>query len=141
MADAKNNKNNNTTDYRELGTDAAMNLVLKAEHDAQQAVVDCEKEAQAQLEQAREKAHRIAQRSDARITRIHHRADRLVTDEINRIQEDAARQRKSEQANRINDSITTAAVEALAALLTGAADSVIDLHQDQDKLSTDKPAG
>ena len=134
MVDVTSGGTNNKPDsssYSGMGTDTAMNLVLKAEHDAQQAVADCEQQARALLVQAREKAHRIAEHSDARISRIHQRCSRAVTDETNRIQQEAARQRNSEHASGIDDNITAAAVDRLAALLTGAtpAASITALRQ------------
>ena len=145
MADVTNSDADNKTNrspYSNLGTDEAMNLVLKAEHDAQQAVAACEQEAHLTLQQAREKAHRITERSDARISRVHQRCSRIVTDEINRIQQDAAQQRNSEQASAIDDNTIVAAVDKLVALLTGAmgAGNVTELRRGQGRSSSeDKP--
>lgn len=134
MAETPNN-NAGTTSYSTLGTDEAMNLVLKAEHDAQAAVAACEQEARTLLEQARETAHRIAERSDARISRIHQRCSRSISDETNRIQQEAEQQRESEHAAGIDENIINAAVEHLAARLTGATamGNVTELRQETGK--------
>lgn len=131
---------NNSTEYSNLGTDEAMNLVLKAEHEAQLAVAACEREARTILEQAREIAQRIAERSDARITRIHQRCTRIVADEIKRIQQEATRRRESEHAANIDDHVIATAVEQLAFRLTVASNTsnVTVLHPKQDRSSSHK---
>jgi len=146
MADVLNNQTDTKSDnspYSNLGTDEAMNLVLKTEHQAQQAVADCQQEAHLILQQAREKAHRIMERSDARITRIHQRCSHTVNDEINRIQQNASLLRNSEHASTIDEHAISVTVEKLVALLTGAttAGNVTELHQNQDRTSQENKPG
>ena len=101
-----------------VSTEQAMNRVLEAECQAQQAVADYEKESEAQLQQARQQAHRIKQRTDVRIARIHQRSSRLITDEINRIQQGDAQERSHHQSVIDLETINTVAEKTAEELTT-----------------------
>ena len=105
------------------GSDAehAMNRVLGAEHDAKTAVAECSAQAAAAVEQARQQARRIGERADHRISRLHTACELAAGQRIELL----LQQERSADARRIapprEEEVLDAAVERLAAMLTGAA--------------------
>ncbi len=101
-------------------TEEAMNRVLGAEHDAKAAITECEALAAATVEQARQRARRIAERTDRRISRLHAACELAAARSIDLL----LRQERGSDAQRNapphEQEVLAAAVERLAALLTGA---------------------
>lgn len=98
----------------------AMNRVLQAERDAEQAVRDCEEESGRMRLAAQARANRISARTDERITRMQVRAYQQVTEEIKRL-EHAQRiaMQEQEQSYRIDETGLAECIEEVAARLTG----------------------
>jgi len=113
---ADQNSNAPAPDQAEL----AMNQVLQAERDAEQAVADCQMEAGKILQAAQVLANRIASRTDERITLLHMRCSQQVASEI-RLLDSAERQasQAQEQSYRIDETGLADCIEEIAICLTG----------------------
>ena len=111
----------NHADAQTAAASAAMNTVLEAEREAEQAVAECERQAQGLLQAGYARAQRIAGRADERISLLRMRCIDRVTRQIEAMEraERAAQQGSSlehPEADRI-----AAIVEQLAAELSGGA--------------------
>ena len=111
----------NHLDEQTAAASAAMNRVLEAEREAEEAVAECERQAQALLQAGYARAQRIVARADERISLLRMRSSDRVTRqiEVRERAERAAQQDSSPehpQAARLD-----AIVEALAAELSGGA--------------------
>jgi regulator of protease activity HflC (stomatin/prohibitin superfamily) len=109
----------NHADEQTAAASAAMNRVLEAEAEAEQAVAECERQAQRLLQTGYARAQRIAARTDERISLLRMRCIDRVTRKIEVMEraERAAQQDASPehpQAARLD-----AIVEELAAGLSG----------------------
>jgi hypothetical protein len=100
----------------------AMNRVLQAERDAEQAVRDCEAQAGRMLLEAQARANRISSRTDERITLIQMRSYQQVAAQIKQLEhaESIARQ-EQEQSYRIDETGLAECIEEIAVYLTGGA--------------------
>ena len=102
--------------------EAAMNRVLQAEREAEQAVAECEKQAKIILSDARQRANRIANRTDERITLISMRCSQRVAGEISK-QERAEKAARKQPASELDATGLSECIEAVSAALTGRAQS------------------
>jgi len=102
--------------------EAAMNRVLQAEREAEQAVADCEKQATIILSDARQRANRIANRADERITLMNMRCSQRVTGKISK-QERAEKAARKQPASELDATGLSECIEAVSAALTGRARS------------------
>lgn len=96
-----------------------MNKVLQAEQDALQAIEDCEREAAGIIHSAQQQAHTISERTNRRIGELHAHCARVTAAQIETmLKEDAS---EAKQAIRLEAESSTlrAAVERVAARLTG----------------------
>lgn len=99
----------------------AINNVLAAEREANQALAEAKAEAERILDAARQRAARILQRADARITFSHQRCSLGVARAIdNQIQAHHRQLAELSQRLELDDRQIDAIVAALAADLTGA---------------------
>ncbi|HEY9146770.1 MAG TPA: hypothetical protein VIN36_08800 [Thiobacillus sp.] len=98
----------------------AINSVLAAEREANQALAEAKTEAERILDAARQRAARILQRADARITFSHQRCSLGVARAIdNQIQEHHRQLAELSQRLELDDQRIDAIVATLAAVLTG----------------------
>lgn len=98
----------------------AINSVLAAEREANQAIGEARTEAERILDAARQRAARILQRADARITLSHQRCSMGVARAIdNQIQDHHRQLAELSQRLDLDDARIDAIVAALAAALTG----------------------
>lgn len=102
--------------------EAAMNRVLQAEREAEQAVAECEQQAREILSAARVRANRIASRNDERITLMTMRCSQWVAGEISK-QERAEKTARKQQVSELNDTGLSECIEAISARLTGGTES------------------
>ena len=100
-----------------ISAEQAMNRVLEAESQAQQAIAEYIKQSEEQLRQAREQAHRIKMRTNNRITLLHQRCSRLITDEISQIQQ-GNKQETINRKTKVEDQIIDVVAEKIAEELT-----------------------
>jgi regulator of protease activity HflC (stomatin/prohibitin superfamily) len=116
----------NHADEQTAAASVAMNRVLEAENEAEQAVAECEREAQSLLQAGYARARRITARADERISLLRMRSIDRVTRQIDVMEraERAAQQGSSPehpQAARLDF-----VVEELVAELTGDATPASD---------------
>lgn len=98
----------------------AINSVLAAEREANQAIGEAKAEAERILDAARQRAARILRRADARITFSHQRCSTGVAHAIDiQIQEHHRRLAELSQRLDLDDAQIDAIVASLAAELTG----------------------
>lgn len=98
----------------------AINSVLAAEREANQAIGEARAEAEHILDAARQRAARILQRADARITFSHQRCSHGMARAIdNQIQAHHRQLAELSQRLDLDDTQIDAIVAALAAVLTG----------------------
>lgn len=108
-----------TKDREPLASADAMNKVLQAEQDALQKIKDCEREAADIIHAAQQQARTISERTNRRIGELHAHCARVTAARIETmLKEDAS---EAKQAIRLEAEARTlqAAVERVAARLTG----------------------
>ena len=99
----------------------AINSVLIAEREANQALADAKAEAERLLDEARQRAARILQRADSRITFSHLRCSQGVTRAIDeQVQEHHRRLAELSQRLELSGAQIDSIVAKLAAAMTGA---------------------
>lgn len=96
----------------------AMNRVLQAERDAEQAVEACRREAVEIRQAAQLRARRIAERTNERLAICHMRCNSKLRHAL-REQERLSASQTGESSYRLDAAALTAVVEALARDLTG----------------------
>ena len=98
----------------------AINSVLVAEREANQALADARAEAERILDEARQRAARILQRADSRITFSHLRCSQGVTRAVDRqVQEHHRQLAELSQRLELSDAQLDSIVAELAAAMTG----------------------
>lgn len=100
----------------------AINAVLQAEQDAEEALNQCDRDAVAMLESARETERRIMNRADLRIRDLHRRRNDLVEHYLSEI---AHKERKVSSLSIVTDldlQCISDAVAAMADELLGASE-------------------
>ena len=116
----------NHADEQTAAASAAMNRVLEAEQEAEQAVAECERQAQALLQAGYARAQRIAGRTDERISLLRMRSSDRVTRQIELMQRAERAEQQSASPEHPQATRLTAVVEALAAELSGGASPASD---------------
>ena len=102
----------------------AINSVLAAEREANQALAEAKAEAERILDLARQRAARILQRADGRITFSHLRCSLGVSRAIDaQVQEHHRQLAELSQRLELSDAQLDAIVATLAAAMTGAGES------------------
>ncbi len=97
----------------------AMNLVLQAEREAEQAIVDCEHRAREMLHAAQQRARRIAERTNKRITLMQMRCAQAVRARIKTLERAEETATAEHNADRLEPAVLAALVEEVAARLSG----------------------
>jgi vacuolar-type H+-ATPase subunit H len=121
---------NDAADDNALTTEEAMNMALKAERDAAEAIAECENVAGRMLEEARYTAHRISERATARMNAVNTCINKGVSDALVRLQ-DESRQAETAGSNHVVDEkLLQSVVSELAEILTTAADDSTTGDQD-----------
>jgi vacuolar-type H+-ATPase subunit H len=97
----------------------AMNRVLQAEREAEQAIADCEYEARNILQAAQQRVKRIADRTDARITRIQLRLAQKLKGQTRKLERAEKAAQHESSTYELDDTALAAVVQDVAAELTG----------------------
>ncbi len=121
---------NNHADEQSAAATAAMNRVLAAEREAEQAVADCERQAQALLQAAYARAQRIAGRADQRISLLRMRCGDRVSRQIEAMERDERAAPQASSPDYPDAARLAAIVEQLAAELSGDAPSTAQSRDD-----------
>ena len=117
---------NNRADEQTAAASAAMNRVLEAEHEAEEAVAECERRAQALLQAGYARAQRITARADERISLLRMRSIDHVTRRIE-VMERAERAAQQGASPEHPQAVRLASViEELATELSGGASPASD---------------
>jgi vacuolar-type H+-ATPase subunit H len=98
--------------------DLAMNRVLQAERDAEQAVAECEQEARAILKAAQLQAQRIAARTNRRISMLQMRSSQKLNRTIKDIERAGKQIEQAAIGIPFDDSLFGGVIDELAAELT-----------------------
>jgi len=108
-----------TPDASPNGTvEQAMNRVLEAEREAQQAVAACEHDALQHRQDAQQQAKQIARRTDARLALCHTRSKGRLDRDIREL-ERAAASTDAAAGDRLDAAALASVVEAVARVLAG----------------------
>ena len=110
--------NNHSGDGRSRHAGQAMNRVLQAERDAEQAVADCEQQAREVLHDAQQRARRIAERTNTRITLVQMRCAQAVRAQIKALEHGEETATGEHDAYRLQPPVLAALAEQVAAQLT-----------------------
>jgi vacuolar-type H+-ATPase subunit H len=103
----------------------AMNIVLKAEQDAEQNISECKKLAHQTIQVARQHSAMITQRTNKRITTQHLRSKQAMTQHISELERSAANDLRNAHGTGLDEDKLTAAVNEVAAILIGLPDTGI----------------
>jgi vacuolar-type H+-ATPase subunit H len=98
-----------------------MEAVLQAERDAARAVEQCERDAHRILQEAGERARRILARADARVTLVQVRCRQRLDGELRALHRRVPERADTSTTSGAENAAIEAAIEALAAELTGVA--------------------
>jgi hypothetical protein len=112
---------NTRADEETAAASAAMNRVLEAEREAEQAVAGCEREAQALREAAYAHARRIASRADERISLLRMHWNDRVSRQIEAMERTELAEQQDAAPEPLQPARVVAVVEQLAAELSGGA--------------------
>ena len=107
----------------------AMNQVLQAEREGNQAVAECEREAQRVLHETQQGARRIADRTDERITHLHMRCKHLVDTRISELERAYSEQQRGLAGEQLDEKRLADVIERVAASLSGDNGSTPDSGQ------------
>jgi len=105
----KNNKRN-----PHPGTEQAIQQVLQAERDAEQAIKDCEQEARQIIYDARNRSQRIYARTDQRITNMEMRHGHKLDKAIKNVESEGAVELRLDASQQYDPDSLQAVVENLA---------------------------
>lgn len=97
----------------------AMNRVLEAEREAEQAIADCEKEARQILQAAQQRVKRIADRTDERITLIQLRLAQKIKAHIDALERADRSAQREPSVYDLDEAGLAAVVQEVAAELAG----------------------
>ena len=97
----------------------AINRVLQAERDTDQAVTDCEQQAHTILQTARRRARRILSRTDDRISHMQMRVAQRVTGKIQALDREEKKARLAKPAAPLDETGLAECIEQVASILTG----------------------
>jgi vacuolar-type H+-ATPase subunit H len=97
----------------------AMNRVLQAEREAEQAIADCEKEARQILQTAQQRVKRIADRTDERITLIQLRLAQKIKAHIDALERADRSAQREPSVYDLDEAGLAAVVQEVAAELAG----------------------
>ncbi|HVN46821.1 MAG TPA: hypothetical protein VMT66_16450 [Steroidobacteraceae bacterium] len=107
----------------EAGPAAAMDRVLRAEHEARIAIAECERESAAAIEQARAQRRALIERTQARIVKLRARIAQALERRTAEILERHRRASTAELEQLADPARRDAALERLAARLTTSTDA------------------
>jgi len=97
----------------------AMNLVLKAEQEAEQSIAGCVKTARQTIEEAQQKAARITRRTNKRISMSHLRSKQVIARCVAEMERAASNELLQAHTEGIDKERLAVAVEEVAAMLVG----------------------
>jgi vacuolar-type H+-ATPase subunit H len=105
-------KNDNSESCTEA--DEAIQQVLKAERDAEQAIRDCEREAVQIINEARNRAQRINSRTDQRITNLEMRHDHKLDRAVKNIEQDGTVELRLDASRQYEPEVLQTVIDALS---------------------------
>ena len=105
-------KNDKSKSYKEA--DEAIQQVLQAERDAEQAIRDCETQAVQIINEAHNRAQRINSRTDQRITNLEMRHDHKLDRAIKNVERDGAAELRLEASRQYDPDVLQSVIDALA---------------------------
>jgi vacuolar-type H+-ATPase subunit H len=111
-----------TSDQQSLAAQQAMNQVLQAEHEAEQAIVECGEYAMQLLEEAQKRSQLISKRADNRITSIHLRCKQDTAKRLNQLAREHAHKQKQHAEYHLDEKTIADIVDEVAGFLTGPQD-------------------
>ncbi|MGD2160037.1 MAG: hypothetical protein PVG94_02555, partial [Gammaproteobacteria bacterium] len=94
--------------------DKAIQQVLQAERDAEQAIRDCETEAVQIIDEARNRAQRINSRTDQRITNLEMRHDHKLDRAIKNIERNGAAELRLDASRQYDPDVLQSVIDELA---------------------------
>jgi vacuolar-type H+-ATPase subunit H len=97
----------------------AMNIVLKAEQDAEQSISECKKRARQTIQDAQQYSATIARRTNKRITTLHLRCKQTITHRISEMERAAASELRNVHGTGLDEGKLIGAVNEVAAILIG----------------------
>ena len=112
MADKDSNRHSSDS------AETAMNRVLQAERDAEQAIAGCEREAREIVQEAQQRANRIASRTDRRISLMQMRSTQRIAGNI-RALERAEKAAYQKQKLELDETGLSECIGEIALLLSG----------------------
>ena len=101
----------------------AMNIVLKAEQDAEQSITECKKIASQAIQDAQQHSAAIAHRTNKRITTLHLRCKQTITHRISEMERAAAGELLEQHGTGLDEGKLIGAVSEVAAILIGLPDT------------------
>lgn len=108
-----------TSDQQSLAAEQAMNQVLQAEHEAEQAIVECGEYAMQILQEAQKRSQFISKRADNRITSLHLRCKQDTAKKINQLAREHAHKTKQHAEYHLDEKAIQDIVDEVAGYLTG----------------------
>lgn len=106
-----------------ISASQAMNIVLKAEQDAEQGISECKKIARQTIQDAQQHSATIARRTNKRITTRHLRCKQKISHRISEMERAAASELKNVHGTGLDEGKLVEAVNEVAAILIGLPDS------------------
>lgn len=103
----------------------AMNVVLKAEQNAEQNISECKKIARQTIQNAQQHSAMIARRTNKRITTQHLRCKQTITHRISEMERAAASDLRDVHGTGLDEGKLIGAVNEVAAILIGLPDTGI----------------
>ncbi len=101
----------------------AMNIVLKAEQDAERSIAECRKTALQTIQDAQQHSATIARRTNKRITTLHLRCKQTITHRISEMERAAASELRDVHGTGLDEGKLIGAVNEVAAILIGLPDT------------------
>ncbi|HBE93108.1 MAG TPA: hypothetical protein DDW55_11520 [Gammaproteobacteria bacterium] len=97
----------------------AMNIVLKAEQDAEHSIAECRKTAHQTVQDAQQHAALIARRTNERITMLHLRCKQSIAHRISEMERTAAKDLQDAHGTEWHEEKLAGVMDEVAAALTG----------------------
>ena len=114
---------NNPDKALSISAGQAMNIVLKAEQDAEQSISECKKIARQTIQNAQQHSAMIARRANKRITTLHLRCKQAITHRISEMERAAECELRDVQGTGLDEGKLIEAVNEVAAILIGLPDT------------------
>ena len=110
------------SDQQSMAAQQAMNQVLRAERDAEQAIAECGEYAMQLLQEAQKRSQFISKSADKRISNIHLRCKQDTAKKINQLAREHAHKTKQHAEYHLDEKTIQDIVDEVAGYLTGPRD-------------------